>query len=65
MLEAGRFEAEAEALRLFRSMATVDRSAPLPPLPDVSPDWTAAAAHVRELGLAGLAGRLEEAATSS
>jgi DNA polymerase-1 len=65
MLEGGRFEAEAEALRLFRSMATVDRTAPLPALPDVSPDWTAAAEHVRELGLAGLAGRLEEAASSS
>jgi hypothetical protein len=46
-------------------MATVDRTAPLPALPDVSPDWTAAAEHVRELGLAGLAGRLEEAASSS
>jgi DNA polymerase-1 len=65
MLEAGRFEAEADALRLFRSMATLDRSAPLPPLPDVAPDWTAAAEHVLELGLAGLAGRLEEAATWS
>jgi 5'-3' exonuclease len=65
MLEAGRFEAEADALRLFRSIATVDRTAPLPPLPDVTPDWAAAAAHVRELGLDGLAGRLEEAATWS
>jgi DNA polymerase-1 len=62
MLEAGRFEAEADALRLFRSMATLDRAAPLPPLPDAAPDWSAAAAHVRELGLDGLAGRLEEAA---
>jgi DNA polymerase I len=65
MLEAGRFEAEADALRLFRSMATVDRTAPLPPLPDVAPDWAAAATHVRELGLEGLAGRLEEATTWS
>ena len=62
MLEAGRFEAEAESLRLFRSMATIDRTAPLPPLPDVSPDWKSAAARVRGLGLDGLAGRLEEAA---
>jgi DNA polymerase-1 len=62
MLEAGRFEAEADALRLFQRMATLDRSAPLPPLPDVSPDWPAAAAHVRSLGLDGLAGRLEGAA---
>jgi DNA polymerase-1 len=61
MLEAGRLGAEAEALRLFRSMATLDRTAPLPPLPDVDPDWRAAAAHVRELGLEGLAKRFEEA----
>jgi DNA polymerase-1 len=61
MLEAGRFGAEAEALRLFRSMATLDRTAPLPPLPDVDPDWRAAAGHVRELGLEGLAKRFEEA----
>ena len=64
MLDAGRFEAEADALRLFRKMATVDRSAPLPPLPDVEPDWTAAAAHVRALGFEGQARRFEEAAAS-
>ena len=64
MLEAGRFEAEADALRLFRTMATVDRSAPLPPMPDVEPDWAAAAAHVRALGLEGQARRFEEAAAS-
>jgi DNA polymerase-1 len=62
LLEAGRFEAEAAALRLFRRMATLDREAPLPPLPDVSPDWRATAAHVRELGLDGLATRLEKVA---
>ena len=64
MLDAGRFEAEADTLRLFRKLATVDRSAPLPPLPDVEPDWTAAAVHVRELGLEGQARRFEEAAAS-
>ena len=64
MLDAGRFEAEADSLRLFRAMATVDRGAPLPPLPDVEPDWTAAAAHVRALGLEGQARRFEEAAVS-
>ena len=64
MLDAGRFEAEADSLRLFQLMATVDRSAPLPPLPDVEPDWTAAAKHVRALGLEGQARRFEEAAAS-
>ena len=64
MLDAGRFEAEADSLRLFQRMATVDRSAPLPPLPDVEPDWTAAAEHVRALGLEGQARRFEEVAAS-
>ncbi len=64
MLEAGRFAAEADALRLYREIATLDRSAPLPPLPDVDPDWKAAAEHARGLGMNGLAGRFEEAASS-
>jgi DNA polymerase I len=63
MLVDGRFEAEADALRLYRRIATMDREAPLPPLPDVAPDWTTAAEHARELGLPGVAGRFEEACT--
>ena len=61
MLVDGRFAAEADALRLYRQIATMDREAPLPPLPDVTPDWTAAAEHAEELGLRGVAGRFEEA----
>ena len=63
ILAEGRFSAEAEALRLYLRIATLDRSAPLPPLPDVAPDWVAAAAYARELGLAGVASRFEEAAS--
>jgi DNA polymerase I len=63
ILAEGRFSAEAEALRLYLRIATLDRSAPLPPLPDVAPDWIAAAEYARELGLAGVASRFEEAAT--
>src|SRR5918996_814840 len=63
LLAEGRFSAEAEALRLYLRIATLDRSAPLPPLPDVAPDWVAAAAYARELGLAGVASRFEEAAS--
>jgi DNA polymerase I len=63
LLEEGRFSAEAEALRLYRKLATLDRTAPLPPVPDTVPDWRALAAHAREVGLVRLAGRLEEAAT--
>ena len=61
MLADGRFAAEADALRLYLQIATMDREAPLPPLPDVTPDWTAAAEHAEELGLRGVAGRFEEA----
>jgi len=61
MLEDGRFSAEADALRLYRKLATLDRSAPLPPLPDKTPDWAAAAARASELGLGALAGRFEAA----
>ena len=60
MLDAGRFAGEADALRLFREVATLDRAAPLPPLPDVDPDWGAAAAHARELEMEGLASRFME-----
>ena len=65
LLGEGRFAAEADALRLYREIATLDRAAPLPPLPDVSPDWEGAAAHARERGMEGLAGRFAEAATWS
>jgi DNA polymerase I len=61
MLADGRFAVEAEALRLYRRIAAMDREAPLPPLPDVTPTWTTAAEHARELGLAGVARRFEEA----
>jgi hypothetical protein len=37
----------------------------LPKLVDREPDWAAGAAAARDLGLDGLAGRLEEAARSS
>jgi DNA polymerase I len=62
MLAEGRFGAEGEALRLYQRLATLDRSAPLPPLPDLEPDWAATGRRARELGLEGLAGRLEQAA---
>jgi DNA polymerase I len=58
-LAAGRFEAEAEALRLYKRIATMDASAPLPPLPDQEPTWAHAAELAREWQLNGLASRLE------
>src|ERR671936_2392036 len=58
MLEEGRFEAQAEELRLYRRMATLDPSAPLPPLKDQTPKWAEASAFVRGLGLNALADRV-------
>jgi DNA polymerase-1 len=59
-IEAGRFPAQADDLRLYRRIATMDRNAPLPDLADQQPDWAAAAALVRDWGLNRLADRLEE-----
>jgi 5'-3' exonuclease len=58
VLEAGRFSTQAEELRLYRRIATVDASAPLPPLDDQTPAWAEASALVNEWGLNQLAGRL-------
>jgi DNA polymerase I len=57
-LAAGRFSAEAEDLRLYRRIATLDASAPLPPLDDQAPTWAKASALVRDWGLDRLADRL-------
>jgi len=57
-LAAGRFAAEAEDLRLFRRIATMDASAPLPPLTQQTPTWAEASSRAQELGLGQLAGRL-------
>jgi DNA polymerase-1 len=61
LLGDGRFEAEADALRLYRRIATMDRTAPLPPLPDVVPDWSGAASHARTVVLPQVARRREGA----
>ena len=61
MLAAGRFENEAEQLRVFLRIATLDPSAPLPDLPDVEPDWAAGARAADALGVARLARQLREA----
>lgn len=55
---AGRFAAQAEDLRLYRSIATMDASAPLPDLSDQAPTWSDAAALARDWGLDQLADRL-------
>jgi len=60
MLAAGRFQAEAEKLLLFRQIATLDPAAPMPDVPDREPDWEACAQAADELGVPRLAGRMRE-----
>jgi 5'-3' exonuclease len=57
-LADGRFPAEAEDLRLFRRIATMDASAPLPPLRETTPTWVEASLFLDRLGLGGVAGRV-------
>jgi DNA polymerase-1 len=61
-LAAGRFSAEAEDLRLYRRIATVDASAPLPSLDNQTPTWAEASTKAQELGLNALAERLAKLA---
>jgi len=63
-LADGRFAAEAEDLRLFRRIATMDASAPLPPLAETSPAWAEASSILEELGLGGVAERVAALSTS-
>jgi DNA polymerase-1 len=62
MLAAGRYPDHAEELRLYRSIATMDRKAPLPRLAAQTPTWAKAAALARAWELNQLAARLEELA---
>jgi DNA polymerase I len=59
-LAQGKFAAEAEKLRLYRSIATMDAAAPLPCLHDQTPTWGEAAALARDWELNRLADRLAE-----
>src|SRR5271163_2719774 len=55
ILKAGRFAKQADELRVYRSIATMDRKAPLPKIPDQQPTWQKAAALVRTWELKQLA----------
>ena len=59
-LSAGRFPAQAENLRLYRSIAIMNKKAPLPSLRSQKPTWDKAAALAREWELNQLARRLED-----
>lgn len=58
-LDEGRFANQADELRMYKRMATLDADAPLPEIGDQTPTWADAAAHAAKLGLGALAGRLE------
>ncbi|MGB7098519.1 MAG: 5'-3' exonuclease H3TH domain-containing protein [Xanthobacteraceae bacterium] len=62
ILNAGRFVKQAEDLRLYRSIATMNRKAPLPRISDQKPTWKKAATLARAWELNQLAGRLDELA---
>jgi len=57
-LACGRFAGQAEELRLYRRIATMDRSAPLPRLGDQRPTWAEASKLARTWQLNQLADRL-------
>jgi DNA polymerase-1 len=59
LLAVGRFLGQADQLRLYRSIATMNKKAPLPPLRDQTPTWAKAAALARAWELNRLADRLE------
>lgn len=58
-LAAGLFAAEAERLRLYRRIATMDAKAPLPSLKAQRPTWAKAAVLARDWRLNRLAERLD------
>jgi DNA polymerase-1 len=64
MLAAGRYPDHADELRLYRSIATMDRKAPLPRVGTQKPTWAKAAALARDWELNALASRLGELANS-
>ena len=49
---------QEKEVRLYREIATMNAAAPLPPLPDQTPNWAAAAALARDWELNRLADRL-------
>jgi DNA polymerase I len=59
VLEAGLFQNQAEMLRLYRLIATMNAKAPLPLLADKSPTWASASRLARSWGLNQLARPLE------
>jgi DNA polymerase-1 len=62
---AGLLAAQADQLRVYRRIATMDAGAPLPGLDDQTPSWDRAAALARDWDLDRLAQRLDELAADA
>jgi exodeoxyribonuclease III len=60
VLDAGLFQTQAEMLRLYRLIATMNVKAPLPTPADQEPTWASASNLARTWGLNQLADRLHE-----
>ena len=58
-LEEGRFSSLQEELRLYRRIAALDASAPLPSLADQAPTWAEASSLLRSWGMNVVADRLD------
>jgi exodeoxyribonuclease-3 len=65
ILAAGRLTSQADELRLYRHIATMDPTAPLPALANQSPTWDRAANLARDWQLDRLAQRFDELASAS
>lgn len=65
VLASGRFASQADELRLYRRIATMDASAPLPSLQDQTPSWAKASVLAREWELNRLAERLDALAEAN
>jgi DNA polymerase I len=63
-LADGQFAGQADQLRLYRQIATMDAAAPLPALGDQVPTWDRAAALARDWELNRLADRLKDLAAA-
>ena len=61
-LAQGRFKEQADELRLYRRIATMDKTAPLPSLHDQTSTWAKASALAKEWELNRLAERLDSLA---
>src|SRR5690606_13885650 len=62
MIADNRFPTQGEDLRLYRKLAAVDPTAPVPGLPDMTPAWQAASMLAKEWGLSALSQRLAQLA---